>query len=94
MATKPVNIKNDKGDVDNDPVTLSVIDEVTWTSSAPHATVVVFEKNETPFVSAVFRIPAGGSVSSGPVQNSTPRRYKYDVKGTAGSNDPTVIINR
>ena len=96
MPKKPINVKNDNGDVDNDPVTLSVIaaDEVTWTNNASHPVHVVFKNNNSPFAGSHFPIAAGGTADSGPIQNKNPDTYKYDVTGTGGTNDPRIIINR
>jgi hypothetical protein len=38
-------------------------------------------------------VPAGGSVSSGPVQTEAESKgYKYTVIGQLGINDPVIIV--
>lgn len=81
-----------------DPVNVSLTDrqEVQWYSDT--ACVITFP-NGSPFAETVFRVPAHGSVCSGPVTRGTkpctitgctaspgahPGHYKYTISDTAG----------
>jgi hypothetical protein len=86
----------DDGQVDQPTVDLSKSagDEVVWSSVKPAK--IAFEGVEgSPFDETTFRIPPGGSVSSGPARDDADlREYKYTVYGAGGKNDPTVIIHK
>ncbi len=85
----------DNGQVDQPEVHLSKSggDQVEW--SAGKAAKIVFESAEgSPFDETTFRVPAGGSVPSGPIrEKADAKEYKYTVYGATGKNDPTVIIH-
>lgn len=85
-----VSITDDKGHVDNDTVTVKAGDQVTWTACPGQPSIIVFEKS--PFGAKTFRVPAGGSVSSG-TSTAPNGNYKYTVKGPNADNDPIVIID-
>lgn len=86
----------DDGQVDNHTVHVSkrAGHQVTWSSNGK--AVIEFSSQEgSPFEQAVFKVPAGGSVSSGPAKETAEaeKSYKYSVVGEKGVNDPIVIIH-
>ena len=94
---KDVHIVSDNGQVDQNDVDISKLaaDEVTWFAHNQEegATIEFSSADGSPFNDSVFRVPIGGSVSSGPAKDGAkPKRYKYTVTGPAGQNDPGVII--
>jgi hypothetical protein len=84
------------GRVDNDTVHVSKSagHQVTW-SSTGKAVIEFSSQDGSPFEHSIFRVPAGGSVSSGAAKASAEeeKSYKYSVAGEKGVNDPTVIIH-
>lgn len=84
------------GKVDNETVHVSKSagHEVTWSSNGK-AVIEFSSQDGSPFEQAIFKVPAGGSVSSGPAKASAQeeKSYKYSVAGEEGVNDPTVIIH-
>lgn len=97
-GAKPVHVTNDKGGVDHDTVDVSVDneEEVTWFAHGNQKATIKFDgPNGSPFPSAEFVVPAGGSVSSGKAKSGIAYgHYKYTVHGPAGHNDPEVIIQK
>jgi len=96
-----VTIQDDVGTVDVDYVILKLGDtayqRVEWVNNAQHqASVVFYSSDGSPFDSAVFQIDPGASVIVGPISRRVTdyKTYRYAVVGSAGSNDPTVIIDR
>jgi hypothetical protein len=67
---------------------------VTW-SSTGKAIISFSSRDGSPFEEAIFHVPAGGSVSSGPAKATAEeeKSYKYSVVGEKGVNDPTVIVH-
>jgi plastocyanin len=92
-AAKPVHITNDKGGVDQNSVTLTSGEEVTWFARGNQKATIRFDSS-SPFHDTDFSVPAGGSVSSGAAKSGSDGRYKYTVHGPGGKNDPEVIIQR
>jgi hypothetical protein len=95
MSKRHVKITSDKGTVDVDGPTVSIVnrDEVIWHSFNGQEAKVTFK--DSPFVAVEFVVPAGGSVCSGPPNASAGEKsYKYDVKGPGGTTDPTIIIQK
>ena len=95
LASREVHIITDDGQVDQDPVTISAgTDQVTWTAHGAKKAIVVFASPDgSPFHDALFQVPAGGSVSSGPVKSTAAyQSYKYTVVGQVGVKDPVVIV--
>jgi hypothetical protein len=95
MSKRHVNITSDKGGVDVDGPTVSIVnrDEVIWHSFDNQEATVRFKSG--PFVANEFVVPAGGSVCTGPPRaNAGEQSYKYDVVGSGGTTDPTIIIQR
>jgi hypothetical protein len=89
----PVHIRRNC-EVDNEVVNArrSVGDEVVWSSESYEFTI---EFPISPFEERVFVVPAGGSVSSGPVRADAPITiYRYGVANVAlaMSADPDVNI--
>ena len=86
----------DNGQVDNDTVHVSKSagHQVTWSSNGK-AVIKFSSQDGSPFEQAIFKVPAGGSVSSGPAKATAEaeKRYKYSVVGEKGVNDPIVIIH-
>lgn len=95
---KAVHITGKDGQVDQTRVNLSkgAHDEITWFAHGKETATIVFSSSSgSPFQSSVFHVPAGGSISGGPIKSdATPQSYKYTVVGPGGVNDPEVIINR
>jgi hypothetical protein len=94
---KPVHILSDAGLVDQDDIAISRNrgDQVTWFAYGTSGATIEFSPPDgSPFHDSTFRVPAAGSVTSGPVTSSAllNKRYKYTVEGPAGTNDPGVII--
>jgi hypothetical protein len=98
LSAKGVHIIDAGGHVDPEQVHVkpSAHEEVTWFAHGnENATIVFSTAQGSPFQEAVFLVPAGGSVSSGPVKDSVQyARYKYTVVERGGSHDPEVIIDR
>ena len=94
---KDVHIKDNKGQVDHNSVTISrdANGEITWFAYGEEGATIVFSSaNGSPFKESVFTVPATGSVSSGPVKETALLQpYKYTVVGKGGSTDPVVIID-
>jgi hypothetical protein len=84
------------GQVDNPTVHVSrsAGHQVTWFSNKK-AIISFSSRSGSPFEESTFHVPAGGSVSSGPVKPTAEaeKPYKYSVVGEKGVNDPTVIIH-
>jgi hypothetical protein len=96
-AYKDVHIVSDDGQVDQNDITISKSrgDEVTWfANGAAGATIEFSSPDGSPFHDSTFRVPAAGSIASGPATPTAVvnKYYKYTVKGRAGQNDPGVII--
>jgi hypothetical protein len=88
----PVHIRHN--DVDNEVVNLRKCegDELVWFSGGD---AFVIEFPITPFADKKFRVPAGGSVGSGPIRDDAPMTtYLYSVTNVAlaMSADPGVNI--
>ncbi|MGH9566062.1 MAG: hypothetical protein ACRD4I_08775 [Candidatus Angelobacter sp.] len=85
-----------EGEVDQPTITLSrdAKDQVTWYAHKNHKAIIAFASPDgSPFHDTIFQVPAGGSVSSGPVKSTAQyKEYKYTVIGHCGVNDPKVII--
>ncbi len=81
------------GEVDNEVVNVSrsAGDEVVW-SSAGDGFTITFQTS--PFAASTFQVPAGGSISSGPVRPDTGLgRYHYFIKDDNGQGgDPDVDV--
>jgi hypothetical protein len=95
MNEKHIRITTSNGHVDheNQPINGSN-EEAVWHSGNGEAFRIVF-RNDSPFSSHTFEVPAGGSVPSGaPSPNAAAKSYKYDVVGHGGTNDPTIIIQK
>ncbi|HMF90258.1 MAG TPA: hypothetical protein VKL40_06420 [Candidatus Angelobacter sp.] len=97
---KKVKLISSNGQVDaNAPIIkFSAGDEIEWSSFQNESADIVFaSKYGSPFTSARFQVPAGGSVSSGPAikkpQNGKQDEYKYTVIGQGGLNDPVIIVD-
>jgi len=95
---KNVHIVSDDGRVDQNDVDISksMADEVTWFAhGAEGATIEFSSPDGSPFYDSTFRVPAAGSIASGPATSTAVvnKYYKYTVKGRAGQNDPGVIIH-
>ena len=89
----PVHI-SPGGDVDNEVVNVSrsAGDEVVWSSGGDDFTVSF---TTSPFAASTFHVPAGGSISSGPVRaGAGVGRYHYFINdNTLGqSGDPDVDV--
>jgi hypothetical protein len=96
LESQEVHITSDDGQVDQDSITISrTQDQVTWTAHGAKKALIVFATPDgSPFHDAIFQVPAGGSVSSGPVKSAAlPQPYKYSVIGQIGVNDPVVIVD-
>ena len=97
-VSKHVHVTSDQGKVDQNEVKLSREngDDVTWHSyDNQKATVVFASPDRSPFLESHFYVPAGGTVSSGPVRSDAlKKRYKYTVVGEGGVNDPIIIIDQ
>lgn len=95
-AKLPVHIHDDC-DVDYEVVNVRVSagEEVEWHSDGP-AFAIDFESS--PFKDAHFDVPAGGSISSGPVKDAAPfARYHYTIQSKvnlAMSADPDVDVRK
>jgi hypothetical protein len=92
-AELPVHIRQD-GEVDNEVVNLRrcVGDEILWQSEGGEFTI---DFPNTPFQERTFHVPAGGSVSSGPVRPDASIDYfQYYITNVAlaKSADPGVSI--
>ena len=98
IATKPVHIIGDRGEVDQESVNLSKggHEELTWFAHDNETATIVFSSQQrSPFAASVFHVPAGGSISSGAIRDDAAyRSYKYSVVGPKGTTDPEVIIER
>ena len=71
-------------------------EQATWISDTGNRFIVIFNKPEgSPFVDYTFNVPAGGEVSSGPFRKAWPtlKEFNYTVIGTAGVNDPVIIVD-
>lgn len=89
----PVHIRQG-GDVDNEEVNLSrsAGDEVVWSSAGDEFTISF---QISPFAASSFHVPAGGSISSGPVRsNAALGHYQYFISDDSSGNggDPGVNI--
>jgi|SRR5215472_17948006 len=94
IATKPVHIIGDHGEVNQPSVRLSSDEEVTWFANDNQTAKILFEQG-SPFPDTTFQVPAGGSISSGRIRDDAKNQhYKYSVVGPKGKNDPEVIIER
>ena len=94
IATKPVHIIGDRGEVNQPTVRLSSDEEVTWFAHDSQTATILFSQG-SPFSDTTFQVPAGGSISSGRIRDDAKdQRYKYSVVGPKGKNDPEVIIER
>lgn len=95
LASQEVHIITDDGQVDQDTVTISAsTDQVTWTAHGEKKALIVFASPDgSPFHDTLFQVPAGGSISSGPVKSTADyKSYKYTVVGQVGVRDPVVIV--
>lgn len=97
IATKPVHIIGDRGEVNQPSVHLSLSsdEEVTWFAHGNQAAKIDFSCEQgSPFQDSVFQVPAGGSISSGRIKHGANKQsYRYKVVGPNGTNDPEVIID-
>jgi hypothetical protein len=77
------------------PVTVTLDYEYDGKSEKGSKVSVVFGSPQSPFPSAVFVIPPGVSVTSGPFRSSIHghHEYKYSVQTYKAINDPRVIID-
>jgi hypothetical protein len=95
---KEVHITSHEGHVDHDTIRLSQSagEELTWYSHENKKAMIVFASPDgSPFAESHFSVPAGGSVSSGPVRGAAQKKsYKYTVIGECGVNDPVIIIDK
>lgn len=92
---KNIHITNDCGGVDQPTVTVNRVlgEEITFFSNGTKALVIFASPDGSPFQEATFHVPAGGSVSTGPVQAGVASKsYKYTVVGQVGVNDPIIIV--
>jgi hypothetical protein len=92
---KHVHITSNDGQVDQPTISVNRLlgEEVTWSSNGTKALIVFASSDGSPFQEAIFHVPAGGSVSSGPVQTEAESKgYKYTVIGQLGINDPVIIV--
>ena len=95
MANKGVSVSNNNS-ANPDTVKLTITDDLTWTNNGTHPVTIVFLQDRSPFSKKKFGPinPNGGTANSGSVQGDS-GNYPYEIAGgTAGSSDPTVIINR
>jgi hypothetical protein len=84
---------NGEVDIDSVHVSKSAGHQITWSSDGK-AVIAFSSEAGSPFEEAIFHVPAGGSVSSGPAKATAEEKsYKYSVVGEKGVNDPTVIIH-
>ena len=93
-AQKDVHIIDNNGHVMPDPVyvTMSLGEQVMWIADQDGAT-ITFSPTDCPFDQWRFDVAAGGSAPSGLVKDDAKNKsYKYTVNGSAGQNDPGVII--
>lgn len=77
-------------------LTLARNNEVEWYSDDESAFIIDFD-GRTPFASALFQLPAGGSVCSGPPRSTAAvGPYKYKVLDSAGNLvvDPQIVIRQ
>jgi hypothetical protein len=101
-AIKEVLVKTNAGSVppEQEAVILSrgAGDTIRWLSGCDQAAVIVFATNDgSPFRERMFRLKAKGSVHSGPLlkksrQSRGVQVYKYSIMGSAGNNDPIIIV--
>ncbi|MGH9569592.1 MAG: hypothetical protein ACRD4F_08120, partial [Candidatus Angelobacter sp.] len=94
FARTPLEIRvvEEDGKVDQPEIILSraAKEEVTWFAHGSHKAIIAFASPDgSPFHDTIFQVPAGGSVSSGPVKSTAQyKEYKYTVIGHCGVNDP------
>lgn len=87
----------DECDVDCEAVNVSMgaKDQVEWRSTGD---AFMIEFDSSPFEQDCFEVPAGGSVSSGPVKPNVPyATYHYTIRSRmdlAKSADPDVNVKR
>lgn len=100
---QPVGIKMLSGGIHVGPDKLaiskgrftSIPEEVEWLSLDGNPFSVAFDKEEgSPFADCGFEVPAGGSVSSGPIVVTKTREYRYTVYTRDGRHqkDPAIIV--
>ena len=97
IATSPARLSvhiHQDGEVDNEVVNLRrcVGDEIVWEAEGADFTI---DFPNTPFEERTFQVPAGGSVSSGPVRPDSPIDYfQYFITNVAlaKSADPGADI--
>src|SRR5262245_65406471 len=96
---KKVKLISSNGQVDaNAPIIkFSAGDEIEWSSFQNESADIVFaSKYGSPFTSARFQVPAGGSVSSGPAIKKTRHgkqdENKYTEIGKGRVNDRVVRL--
>jgi hypothetical protein len=100
MSKIHVNITGGAADPDPARVSIKNNDEVVWHSKDGKESKVKFQNGASPFDKNEFPVPPSGDVPSGqaksgalpPGQDEKP--YKYDVIGSNGTNDPTIIIQK
>lgn len=91
---KDVHITDNIGHVNPDRVDVSksLGEQVMWIADQDGAT-ITFSPTDCPFDQWRFEVAAGGSAPSGLVRDDAQyKSYKYTVNGSAGQNDPGVII--
>jgi hypothetical protein len=91
-----VRIIHPSGEVDIPSVSISKSggEHLTWFAHKDHGATIRFgSADKSPFHESVFRVPAGESITSGPIRpEAEHKEYKYDVITENGVVDPQVII--
>ncbi len=95
---KDISAADDYGTVKpvNQHLSKKLNEQAQWNSDTGKRSIISFKRgNGSPFTDYRFIVPAGGSISSGPLRPGVNigDEFKYKVTGEKGSNDPIIIID-